>query len=71
MIKFIDLSDKLMEDKRAFAFYNTETHHFLSFYNREIWYSYADFQDCLENEKDKDSVLQIDEYKKIIPSSYL
>lgn len=71
MIKFIDLSDKLLEEQKAFAFFNAETRHFLSFYNREIWHSFMDFEDCLENEKDKDSVLHIDEYKKLIPQSYL
>lgn len=71
MLKFIDLTESLNEDKNAFAFYNRETQHFLSFYNREIWHSFKDFETCLQNENDKDSVIKIDEYKKLIPHLYL
>ncbi|MBC8046595.1 MAG: hypothetical protein H7Y00_07350 [Fimbriimonadaceae bacterium] len=67
MLKYINLKEVLNENRNAFAFYNTETEHFLSFFNREIWFSKEDFIQCLENEKDKDSTLEIDQYLKIIP----
>lgn len=67
MIKFIDLKEVLNEDRNAFAFYNQETQHFLSFFNREIWYSKSDFISCLEQEKEKNSELKIEEYLDIIP----
>ncbi len=69
MIKYIDLTTVLNEDRTAFAFYNQETHHFLSFFNREIWYSKSDFISCLEKEKDKNSELKIEEYLDVIPES--
>ena len=67
MIKFIDLREVLNEDRNAFAFYNQETRHFLSFFNREIWYSKNDFISCLEQEKEKNSELKIEAYLDIIP----
>ncbi len=70
MIKFIDLTHALNESKMAFAFYNIETEHFLSFFKREIWHSAEDFKSCLEEEKEKDSTLFIDEYLKLIPVSH-
>lgn len=71
MIKFIDLSELLNESKKAFAFYNKETHHFLSFFNREIWHSFDDFESCLNKEKDKNSELSIEDYRKLVPKPYL
>lgn len=68
MIKYIDLTDALNENRNAFAFYNQETRHFLSFFNREIWYSKDDFISCLENEKDKNSELKLEEYLHMIPA---
>ncbi len=71
MIKFIDISDVLNEETHAFVFYNAETHHFLSFFNRKIWHSFQDFNNFLQHEKEKDSELQIDNYRKLLPTTYL
>ena len=71
MIKFLDLSGILNQSQNAFVFYNKETHHFLSFFNRAIWYSFEDFESFLNNEKGKNSELSIEEYRKLIPVEYL
>lgn len=61
MIKFVDLSEILEPEKEYFAFYNTETHHFIAYFNRQVWESEKDFLYSLEAEKDKDSTIDVKE----------
>ena len=44
MIRFIDLTNQIVEGKFAFAWFDTETRKFLSLSRHQVWYTWEDFK---------------------------
>ena len=60
MIRFINLSNQIIEEQKEFAFYDTVTDTFLTFNGSSTWWTVEEFRNDYTGE-------ELDRYLKLIP----
>ena len=70
MIRFVDMSDALeLEDRSAFAWFDTVTDTFLSFDTVEVWHDWSDF--VADWEQDPRHDRPIERFKALFPKGWM
>ena len=68
LIRFVDMSEALeLEDRQAFAWFDTVTDTFLSFDTVEVWYDWSDFVADWEEEPGR----PLERFKALFPKGWM
>ena len=72
MIRYIDLKDQICDYYPEFAWFDTVTDRFVTFYGNQTWETWEDFEGDLKSTGGKDDVwnrgYDLDRFKQLFPS---
>lgn len=69
MIRFINLSEQINDDERAFAFFDTVTSKFKEFDGQQTFCDKQDFEDYFSSDKNPDKG-ELERYLNLIPEEF-
>jgi len=67
MIRFIDLTDQILEDEFCFAWFNTVTDTFIELGSEQVWHSWNEFEKDYLNLPNNWGTYKLDRFRGLFP----